>query len=67
MHREVRKYVQSFVRPGVTLVDMCKKLEAKGLELLGAKGDLSCGWGFPTGGENFKKFPPFLYHISKHL
>jgi len=47
-HREVRKYVQSYVKPGLTMTDICQRLEKKTHELIAANG-LECGWGFPTG------------------
>jgi len=47
-HRQVRKYVQSYVKPGLTMVDLCQRLEKKTHELVSANG-LECGWGFPTG------------------
>jgi len=47
-HRQVRKYLQSYCRPGLKLVDICQRLEAKTHELVKANG-LECGWGFPTG------------------
>eukprot|EP00441_Pelagodinium_beii_P038408 CAMPEP_0197629138 /NCGR_PEP_ID=MMETSP1338-20131121/7122_1 /TAXON_ID=43686 ORGANISM="Pelagodinium beii, Strain RCC1491" /NCGR_SAMPLE_ID=MMETSP1338 /ASSEMBLY_ACC=CAM_ASM_000754 /LENGTH=500 /DNA_ID=CAMNT_0043200155 /DNA_START=60 /DNA_END=1562 /DNA_ORIENTATION=+ len=47
-HRQVRKYVQSYVKPGMTMTDMCQRLEKKTHELVAANG-LECGWGFPTG------------------
>mmetsp|Transcript_9200 Transcript_9200/g.14622 ORF Transcript_9200/g.14622 Transcript_9200/m.14622 type:complete len:521 (+) Transcript_9200:166-1728(+) len=47
-HRQVRKYVQSYVRPGLTMTEICQRLERKTHELIAANG-LECGWGFPTG------------------
>lgn len=47
-HRQVRRYVQSYARPGIKMVDLCQRLEAKTRELIAANG-LECGWGFPTG------------------
>jgi len=53
VHRNVRKYAQSFIRPGMTMMDICQRLEKKTLELVGTKADwsnyLECGYGFPTG------------------
>lgn len=53
VHRNVRKYAQSFIRPGLTMVDICTRLEKKTLELVGTLPDwsnyLDCGYGFPTG------------------
>ena len=46
-HRQVRRHVQSFLKPGVSLTDICARLEAKTKELLGDS--LKSGIGFPTG------------------
>mmetsp|Transcript_6347 Transcript_6347/g.14561 ORF Transcript_6347/g.14561 Transcript_6347/m.14561 type:complete len:521 (-) Transcript_6347:103-1665(-) len=48
VHRQVRKYVQSFVKPGLKMTDICQRLERKTHELVVANG-LEAGWGFPTG------------------
>ncbi|KAH0483642.1 MAG: uncharacterized protein KVP18_004954 [Porospora cf. gigantea A] len=48
VHRETRKYLQSFVQPGMSYVEICSRLEAKYLELVQAEG-LKAGRGFPTG------------------
>jgi len=47
-HRQVRRYAQSYFRPGLTMVELCQRLERKTHELVMANG-LECGWGFPTG------------------
>jgi methionyl aminopeptidase len=47
-HRQVRRYAQSYIRPGMTMTDICQRLERKTHELIKANG-LECGWGFPTG------------------
>jgi len=47
-HRQVRKYAQSYIRPGLTMTEICQRLERKTHELIAANG-LECGWGFPTG------------------
>jgi methionyl aminopeptidase len=47
-HRQVRKYAQSYFKPGMTMVELCQNLERKTHELVTANG-LECGWGFPTG------------------
>ena len=47
-HRQVRRYAQSFIKPGISLVDMCERLEAKNRELVQEEG-LKRGLGFPTG------------------
>jgi len=48
VHRQVRKYVQSFVKPGLKMTEICQRLERKTHELVVANG-LEAGWGFPTG------------------
>mmetsp|Transcript_15671 Transcript_15671/g.23347 ORF Transcript_15671/g.23347 Transcript_15671/m.23347 type:complete len:492 (+) Transcript_15671:14-1489(+) len=48
VHREVRKYAQSFIKPGIKLFDMCEMLENKNRELIREKGK-ERGIGFPTG------------------
>lgn len=47
-HRQVRRYVQSYMRPGLTMIDVVQRLEKKTHELIVANG-LEAGWGFPTG------------------
>jgi len=48
VHRTVRKYAQSFIKPGIKLTDMCERLENKNRELVKEDG-LTRGIGFPTG------------------
>jgi len=48
VHRQVRSYAQSFIKPGIELAEMCRMLEDKNRELIGEKG-LERGIGFPTG------------------
>ena len=48
VHKQVRSYAQSFIKPGIKLIDMCERLEAKNRELIGENG-LERGVGFPTG------------------
>ncbi len=48
VHRQVRHYAQSFIKPGIKLVDMCEQLEECNRRLVEEKG-LECGIGFPTG------------------
>ncbi|KAL8447429.1 hypothetical protein Emed_004383 [Eimeria media] len=47
-HRQVRRYAQSLLRPGISLTELCEKLEAKTMQLIDAKG-IERGKGFPTG------------------
>ena len=48
VHRQVRRYAQSIIKPGIKLSDMCELLENKNRELI-AEAGLQCGIGFPTG------------------
>ncbi|CAM9836512.1 unnamed protein product [Chrysoparadoxa australica] len=48
VHRQVRRYAQSFIKPGIKLHDMCEMLENKNRELMEENG-LERGIGFPTG------------------
>jgi|GEM_PF-6568 len=47
-HRQVRKWAQSWIKPGIKLADMCELIENKNRELVGEAG-LIAGIGFPTG------------------
>ena len=59
VHRQVRRYVQSFVRPGIPMIELVQRLEAKTLELVKKEGmSLETGWGFPTGCS--------LNHVAAH-
>ena len=57
VHRQVRSYAQSFIKPGISLVDMCQRLEEKNRELVGEAG-LARGIAFPTGCS--------LNHVAAH-
>eukprot|EP01059_Diplonema_ambulator_P015705 TRINITY_DN2689_c0_g1_i1.p2 TRINITY_DN2689_c0_g1~~TRINITY_DN2689_c0_g1_i1.p2 ORF type:complete len:457 (+),score=194.83 TRINITY_DN2689_c0_g1_i1:1338-2708(+) len=48
VHRQVRKYIQEYIKPGMLLIDITNKLEKKVEELIEADG-LNAGKGFPTG------------------
>ena len=48
VHRQVRHYAQSFIKPGIKLVDMCERLEECNRTLVQEHG-LERGIGFPTG------------------
>jgi methionyl aminopeptidase len=48
VHRQVRRYAQSFIKPGIELADMCERLENTNRLLMAEKG-LEQGVGFPTG------------------
>lgn len=47
-HRQVRKYAQQWMRPGMSLTEICQRIEAKNLELV-EKNGLEAGIAFPTG------------------
>jgi methionyl aminopeptidase len=57
VHREVRAYAQSLIKPGIKLVDMCEALEEKNRLLVGERG-LERGIAFPTGCS--------LNHVAAH-
>jgi methionyl aminopeptidase len=61
VHRNVRRFAQSYIRPGMTMIDICKKLEAKTLDLVGfdSTNPFASGWGFPTGCS--------LNHVAAHF
>jgi methionyl aminopeptidase len=44
----VRQYVQSWIKPGMTMIEICEKLEAKSRQLIDELG-LQRGLAFPTG------------------
>lgn len=48
VHRQVRSYAQSFIKPGIKLIDMCEQLEETNRRLMKENG-LQAGIGFPTG------------------
>ncbi|XP_061629092.1 methionine aminopeptidase 2-like isoform X2 [Phyllopteryx taeniolatus] len=47
-HRQVRSYVRSWIRPGMTMIDICEKLEDCSRRLIKENG-LQAGLAFPTG------------------
>ena len=57
VHREVRKYAQRIIRPGIKLVDMCEAIEETNRKLVGERG-LDRGIAFPTGCS--------LNHVAAH-
>ncbi|CAI5716819.1 unnamed protein product [Hyaloperonospora brassicae] len=57
VHRHVRKFAQSIIKPGVKLIDMCTQLENKNRELVVEAG-FARGIGFPTGCS--------LNHVAAH-
>ena len=57
VHRQVRSWAQSFIKPGIKIIDMCEMLENKNRELVVEAG-LARGVGFPTGCS--------LNHVAAH-
>mmetsp|Transcript_12571 Transcript_12571/g.36597 ORF Transcript_12571/g.36597 Transcript_12571/m.36597 type:complete len:474 (+) Transcript_12571:170-1591(+) len=57
IHRQVRSYAQSFIKPGIELADMCARLENKNRELTQEAG-IARGIAFPTGCS--------LNHVAAH-
>eukprot|EP01103_Thecamoeba_quadrilineata_P001347 TRINITY_DN111_c0_g1_i1.p1 TRINITY_DN111_c0_g1~~TRINITY_DN111_c0_g1_i1.p1 ORF type:complete len:539 (-),score=152.25 TRINITY_DN111_c0_g1_i1:37-1653(-) len=48
VHRQVRRYAQSIIKPGIKLIDMCEKIEDSVRTLIQENG-LKAGLAFPTG------------------
>ena len=57
VHRQVRSYAQSYIEPGIKLVDMCERLEESNRLLVKERG-MTAGIGFPTGCS--------LNHVAAH-
>ena len=57
VHRQVRHHAQSYIKPGIKLIDMCEMLENTNRMLVGEAG-LDRGIGFPTGCS--------LNHVAAH-
>jgi methionyl aminopeptidase len=47
-HKIVRRKIQDFIKPGVKILDVCKKIEKDIVEVFG-RNDLKAGIAFPTG------------------
>jgi len=47
-HRQTRQYIQSWVKPGMKMIDICEELEKTGRALINESG-LDAGLAFPTG------------------
>ncbi|XP_019848837.1 PREDICTED: methionine aminopeptidase 2-like isoform X2 [Amphimedon queenslandica] len=47
-HRQTRKYMQKYIKPGMKMIDICEHLEETSRKLIGEKG-LEAGLAFPTG------------------
>ena len=54
----MRRYAQSFIKPGLSLTEMCEKIEQKNRDLVEESG-LQAGIGFPTGCS--------INHIAAHF
>ncbi|GMR48090.1 hypothetical protein PMAYCL1PPCAC_18285, partial [Pristionchus mayeri] len=48
VHRQVRQYTKSWVKPGMKMIDICERLEACSRRLINESG-LDAGLAFPTG------------------
>lgn len=47
-HRQTRQYIRNWVKPGMTMIQICEELETTARRLIGEKG-LEAGLAFPTG------------------
>lgn len=47
-HRQTRQYIQNWVKPGMTMIQICEELENTARKLIGENG-LEAGLAFPTG------------------
>ncbi|XP_033114538.1 methionine aminopeptidase 2-like [Anneissia japonica] len=47
-HRQVRNYVQGFIKPGLKMIDICERLEAASRKVINENG-MKAGLAFPTG------------------
>ena len=47
-HRQTRKHIQNWVKPGMKMIDICEELERTGRALINENG-LEAGLAFPTG------------------
>ncbi|KAL5279295.1 METAP2 family protein [Megaselia abdita] len=47
-HRQTRQYMQKYIKPGMTMIEICEELENTARKLIGENG-LEAGLAFPTG------------------
>ncbi|XP_055908851.1 methionine aminopeptidase 2 [Eupeodes corollae] len=47
-HRQTRQYMQGFIKPGMSMIQICEELETTARRLIGENG-LEAGLAFPTG------------------
>ncbi|KPI97964.1 PREDICTED: methionine aminopeptidase 2 [Papilio xuthus] len=47
-HRQTRQYIRDWIKPGMTMIQICEELEATARRLIGEDG-LKAGLAFPTG------------------
>lgn len=47
-HRQTRQYMQKWIKPGMTMIEICEELESTARRLIGENG-LEAGLAFPTG------------------
>eukprot|EP00455_Lapot_gusevi_P015046 TRINITY_DN17596_c0_g1_i1.p1 TRINITY_DN17596_c0_g1~~TRINITY_DN17596_c0_g1_i1.p1 ORF type:complete len:437 (+),score=162.85 TRINITY_DN17596_c0_g1_i1:83-1393(+) len=57
VHRQTRAYAQKVIRPGMTMIEICQRIEESTKKLVAADG-LKRGWAFPTGCS--------LNHVAAH-
>eukprot|EP00026_Physarum_polycephalum_P006818 Phypoly_transcript_06871.p1 GENE.Phypoly_transcript_06871~~Phypoly_transcript_06871.p1 ORF type:complete len:462 (+),score=121.79 Phypoly_transcript_06871:91-1476(+) len=57
VHRQTRKYAREFIKPGMSMIEICEKIEDTTRKLVEENG-LSAGIGFPTGCS--------LNHVAAH-
>jgi methionyl aminopeptidase len=49
VHKQIRKYLQTFIKPGIKLIDIAKFIEEKTKELTNSVNTINNGIGFPVG------------------
>ncbi|KAH3860375.1 hypothetical protein DPMN_023273, partial [Dreissena polymorpha] len=47
-HRQTRRYMRNFIKPGMTMIEICETLEGISRKMIGEQG-LEAGLAFPTG------------------
>ena len=57
-HRQTRQHIQSWVKPGMKMIDICEELERVGRLLIAEQG-LEAGLAFPTGCSRSDMFGQF--------
>ena len=62
VHRQVRKYMRSILKPGMLMIDLCETLENTVRKLISENG-LQAGIAFPTGCSLNKLVQPFSFFL----